>query len=54
MLQFDGTVKVANAAENADFFPRLGLSPSLSSCISTNAHLVLKRAETAENIAEEQ
>lgn len=55
MLQFDGTVTVANAVEKADFYfffsPCLGLSLSLFSCISTNAHLVLKRAERAENVA---
>jgi len=51
MLQFDRMLKVVKAAEKAESPPpHLGLSPSLFSCISTNAHLVLKRAETAENV----
>lgn len=55
MLQFDGTVKISKGAEKADFsppsLPHPGLTPSLFSCIITNAHLILKRAETAGNIA---
>lgn len=53
MLQFDGTVKISKDAEKADSPPCTtpGLTPSLFSCIISNAHLVLNRAETAENVA---
>lgn len=49
-VQLDGSVEVANAAEQAGSSPCSRPNPSLFSCISTNAHLVLKRAEAAENI----
>lgn len=51
MVQFDGAVKVTNAAEQANLVPCLRPNPRLFFCISTNVHLVLRRAETAENIA---
>lgn len=47
----DGRVEVGNAAEQMGSSPYSKPNPSLFSCISTNALLVLKRAKAAENIA---